>query len=138
MGRLKRGQDRTLNIFTEYFSILVYCYLLVNVEIYNFEFDCAGVSVSHSRLPTMSSEALLTEALKMIADDGAEDGDEDETDVEDGGRETGDEDDDGTVKKRSKSHKHKKSKKKKHKKEKKRKREKEREEYDSEDDRQKS
>ena len=49
----------------------------------------------------MSSEALLTEALKMIADDGAEDGDEDETDVEDGGRETGDEDDDdGAVKKR--------------------------------------
>ena len=74
--------------------------MLVNVEIYNFEFDCAGVSDSHSRLPTMSSEALLTEALKMIADDGAEDGDEDETDVEDGGRETGDEDDDGAVKKR--------------------------------------
>ena len=48
----------------------------------------------------MSSEALLTEALKMIADDGGEDGDEDETDVEDGGRETGDDDDDGTVKKR--------------------------------------
>ena len=48
----------------------------------------------------MSSEALLTEALKMIADDGAEDGDEDETDVEDGGKETGDEDDDGAVKKR--------------------------------------
>ena len=73
----------------------------MNVEIYNFEFDCAGVGDSHPRLSTMSSEALLTEALKMIADDGAEDGDEDETDVEDGGRETGDEDDDdGAVKKR--------------------------------------
>ena len=73
-------------------------------KVYNFEFDCAVVvGASHSslsRLPTMSSEALLTEALKMIADDGAEDGDEDETDVEDGGRETGDEDDDGAVKKR--------------------------------------
>ena len=46
----------------------------------------------------MSSEALLTEALKMIADDGGDEGDE--TDVEDGGRETGDDTDDGTVKKR--------------------------------------
>ena len=73
--------------------------MLVN-EVYNFEFECAVVGASRPRLPTMSSEALLTEALKMIADDGAEDGDEDETDVEDGGRETGDEDDDGAVKKR--------------------------------------
>ena len=72
----------------------------MNVEVYKFEFDCAGVGFLPPRLPTMSSEALLTEALKMIADDGAEDGDEDETDVEDGGRETGDEDDNGAVKKR--------------------------------------
>ena len=43
----------------------------------------------------MSSEALLTEALKMIADDGGEDGDEDETDQDDGG-----DTDDGTAKKR--------------------------------------
>ena len=44
-------------------------------------------------ISAMSSEALLTEALKMIA--GSEDGDKDETDQEDGG-----DTDDGTAKKR--------------------------------------